>query len=128
MIDRKTREELNALSKEVFRASSRWQKFVDNGVSELLTEEVTELVPGEKEGDEPTERKVKIPVKRADGAHQYFVKRYTVDEVRTLMLDLKKKQDEFREQIRLMQEEQKKQKEQQELQDKVNEATAGSAL
>jgi hypothetical protein len=128
MIDRKTRDELSALSKEVFGASSRWQKLMNDGVQELLTEEVTELVPGEKEGDEPTERKVWVPVKRSDGALQYSIKRYTLEEVHAYMLDLKKKFEEFQEQVRKIQEEAKKKKEQEELEKALQVQASGSAL
>jgi hypothetical protein len=128
MVDRKTREELSALSKEVFGASSRWQKLINNGTPELVTEEVTELVPGEKEEDEPTERKVNVPVKRKDGAHQYQLKRHTVDSVREYMLVLKKKQEEFRAMIEKYQEEARKKQEQEKLEKSLQEEAGGSAL
>jgi len=95
-LNRKTREELNALSKEVFGASSRWQKYLESGTQELLVEEVSEIVPGAKEGDPDTERKVQTPVKREDGAMQFYTKHYTVEDVRTLMVERKVKLDEFK--------------------------------
>jgi len=72
------RQELNALSKECFGASSRWQKFVNNGVLE------------------PYEREREVMVPRANGEivkktfkdKKSVVRHYTVEEVRNLMADL----------------------------------------
>lgn len=78
-MDRNTREELNSLSKEVFGSSSRWQKFVNKGVSE----------PFERD------REVMIPkangqfVKKTFTDKKSIVRRYSVEEVRKLMVDIK---------------------------------------
>lgn len=77
-MDRKTREELNQLSKEAFGASSKWQKLVNRGVPE------------------PYERKREVVIPRANGElvtktftdHKYINKHYTVDEVRKVMTDI----------------------------------------
>lgn len=126
-LTRAEREELNALSKEVFGASSRWQKLVNKGYSKVITEEVTELVPGEKEGDEPTERKVQVPVKTASGAIQSKTEYYNVDTVKTLMLDLKARRDAYLEAVKKAQEEQKAEQEKQALEKKISEEATGSA-
>lgn len=77
-MNRKTREELNEMSKKVFGTSSRWQKIVNNGIAE------------------PYERDRKVMVPRANGTlvekvfvdKKSVVKHYTVDEVRKLMQDI----------------------------------------
>ncbi len=91
-ITRKEREELNALSKEVFNVSSKWQKFF-KGVPELVTKTVKETVPGDK-GAPDTEKEVVVPV-LLDGAKQYKVRAYSVDECRKLLLDAKRQRDEY---------------------------------
>lgn len=90
MVDRKTRLELNALSKDVFGVSSKWQKLVEKGYLEEVTEEVTETVPAEKEGDAPTTKTVRVPVLTASGGKQSVLKRYTVDSVREFLLERQK--------------------------------------
>lgn len=96
MVDRKTRLELNALSKDVFGVSSKWQKLVEKGYLEEVTEEVTETVPAEKEGDAPTTKTVRVPVLTASGGKQSVLKRYTVETVREFLLERKKTLDTLR--------------------------------
>jgi len=127
-IDRQTKDELNALSKEVFGASSRWQKLIGNGYTELVTEEVEEVVPAEKEGEEPTTRKVRVPLKNAAGMHQSVIKYHTVESVREYMLDRKKMLDQIRAQIKKQQDEARAKKEQEELTKKVHDDLQGSAV
>lgn len=119
-IDRKTREELAALSLEVYGTSSKWKKFVETGYVELLTEDINEIVPG-VDGAPDTQRTVKTPLRRKDGAYQSVVKYHTIDSIREVML-------ERREQIAKIKEIQKKLKEQKELNKKVQESAGGSAL
>lgn len=127
-LTRAEREELNALSKDVFGASSRWQKLVTDGVSELVTEEVTELVPGEKEGDEATTRQVQVPVKFGNNGNISRVKHYTVDSIREFMTARKKQLDEIRAAIKKQQEEARAKQEQEQLTKKVHEDLQGSAI
>lgn len=104
-IDREIREELNALSKEVFGVSGRWKKLLEFGTNELVTKTVTETIPGENGEPDKTEE-----VKVADtlrGANQYQHKTYTLDEVRELLLNLKKNRDEIRAKMKEMQEKRK---------------------
>lgn len=80
-MDRKTREELNTLSKEVFGTSSRWKKIMDNGV----------LEPYERE------REVLIPtangrlLKKTFTDKKTVVRHYSLKEVRDLMNELLEK-------------------------------------
>jgi predicted translin family RNA/ssDNA-binding protein len=127
MVNRQTREELNALSQEVFGASSRWQKLLNNGYAQLVTEEIDEVVPGEN-GEPDTTKKVEVPVKRADGALQYTTEYHTVDSVREYMLDLKKKQEEMRALIAKMQEEKRQKENQKKLEEAVQQDIGGNAL
>lgn len=126
-LTRTEREELNSLSKEVFGASSRWQKLVNKGYSKMVMEKVTELVPGEKEEDEPTTREVDVPVKTSFGALQSTQERHTVDSVRELMLRLKKQLDEYRARMEQLQAEAKAKKEAEDLAAKLQEEVGGSA-
>ena len=98
-ISRAERKELDLLSKDIFGSSGRWQKLVDKGYDEMVTEEVEETVPAEKEGEEPTKRTVKVPVLNAQGAHQFVRKYYTIESVLEFMVEQKKQLDEVRAQI-----------------------------
>lgn len=77
-MDRKTREELNTLSKEVFGTSSRWQKLVNGGVSEPYEREREVMVP----------RANGTVVKKTFTDKKSVVRRMTVEEVTKLMKDL----------------------------------------
>lgn len=127
-IGRAEREELNALSKEVFGASSRWQKLVNNGYGKLLTEEVTELVPGKTDEEESTERKTQVPLRRADGAMQSVQEYHTVESVKAFMLERKAQIDAFRAQLKKMQEEQQAKKDKEALLQKVHDELHGSSI
>lgn len=126
-IPRQTREELNALSKEVFGVPSRWQKLLRNGSKYLVTKKTTEEVPG-KDGEAPTTKEIEVPVLTEYGAKQYRQKYYTVDDIRTLLLEAKAKMDEMRATVKKQQEEQAALKAKQELEDKIKEDAQGSAL
>jgi DNA replication protein DnaC len=133
-VDKKTRLELNALSKEVFGTSSRWTKLIDQGYDEILTEEVVESTPSEVEGEAPTETKTQVPVALATNSYKFTRKRLTLENIKEYMLEQKKRTEEIMAQIQKLHaeefarrqkaEEEKKAKEQaQELTDKF----AGSA-
>lgn len=124
------REQLNALSKEVYGASSRWCKLVDKGRLEIQTEEVTEVVPAEKEGEADTTRKVKIPLRYNDSPKTviYAKRRLTLDEVEAEMIERKAQIDAFKAAIAKAQEEERKAKEQAQLEKNVAEHLTGSAL
>lgn len=106
-ISKKERLELNALSTEVFGTSSRWQKFVDKGYKEMVTEDKIEIVPPAKEGDEPTTKTVQVPVLTEFGSKRFGIKRYTVESIKEFMLKLKKQMDDIRALIQKQQEERK---------------------
>lgn len=80
------RQELNALSKQVFGTTSRWQKLVNKGVAE------------------PFERDREVMVPRADGTlvkktftdKKYVLKHYSVEEVEKLMTDVLKAREELK--------------------------------
>jgi len=83
------RNELDGLSKTLFGSSSQWQKLVDKGYDELVTEEVEETVPAEKEGEEPAKRMVKVPVLSPGGSKQYIRKYHTLESVVEFMKEQK---------------------------------------
>ena len=124
-LNRTQREELKALSQEVFGAANRWQKLVEHGYQEPLTETATEYVPGEKEDDEGTIRQVQVPVKHEGKIPMQVTKRYTVDSIREYMLERKKTLDLIKEQMKKNQEEAKAKEA---LLKKVSEELQGSAV
>lgn len=127
MVDRKTRLELDALSKDVFGASSRWQKLINKGYTELVTKEVTETVPAEKEGDAPTTKQVQVPVLTEFGAKQSVVKYHTVESVREFLLKQKATLDQIRDMMKQQHEEALAKKATEENAKKLNEEFSGSA-
>lgn len=126
-MDYKTKQELNALSKEVFGVSSRWEKLVTKGYTELVTEEVEETIPAEKEGDEPTVSKVSKPLLTKSGGVQSVTKRHTTASVKELMLKLKEGRDAYLAKVKKIQEEQKAAQEKLELAKRINQESGGSA-
>src|SRR5580693_10476931 len=98
-ITRAERKELDLLSKDIFGSSSRWQKLINKGYDEMVTEEVEETVPAEKEGEEPTKRMVKVPVLAPNGTHKFVRKYHTIESVLEFMVEQKKQLDIVRAQI-----------------------------
>lgn len=127
MISKELKEELKALSKELFGSSSKYQKLLDHGTSELVTEEVTEYVPGETDEDEGFTRQVKVPVKR-NGMNIHTIKRVTPEELKLLLLEMKAQKDAFMEQMKKIQEEARVKKETEEQQKKIAQELSGSAI
>lgn len=126
-MNRNTRKELDPLSKEVFGSSSRWQKLVSKGHPELLTQEVEEPVPSDKEGGTVEIRKVQVPLKTATGANQYYTKHYTVESIREYMLNQRAMMDQIRAQIKKMNEEAKAKREAEEKAQRLIDEASGSA-
>jgi hypothetical protein len=93
-VERKIREELNALSKEVFGVSSKWMSLLEHGEVVPVTETITETIPGENGQPDRTET-AQVPKLNKGGSRDYTVKRYTVDEVKEKLLALKKNRDEL---------------------------------
>ena len=81
-MDRNTRETLNKLSKEVFGSSSKWQKLVNDGFVETFTREREAMIPG-KNG----------PRMKTFTDEKLVTRRYTVEEVTQVMLDILKKRN-----------------------------------
>lgn len=126
-LTREQREEFKALSKEVFGSSSRYEKLMIRGYDELITEEISEIVPGE-DGKPDTERMVKVPVKRADGALQYAKKYHTADSVMAYMKQCKITLDLFKAQMAAKEANEKAAKEQEEANKQAHQELGGSAV
>lgn len=126
-LPKEEREELSALSKEVFGTRSQWQKMVTKGYSELLTRKTSEVVPGEN-GAEPTTRQIDVPILTPHGSKQYITKYHTAETVKTYMLGLKKHRDDIMAMIQKQNEERKAKEEQAKLLKEVQTEHSGSAL
>jgi hypothetical protein len=126
-INRKQRKELDALSKEVFGTSSRWQKVVDKGYVELLTEEKEVEYPSPT-GGENVKNTERVPVLNSFGAKQIKRIYHTVDSIKEYMLEQKKAMDNVRAQIAQIQEQERKKKEQEALISQTLNDAAGRAI
>lgn len=118
------RKELEALSKEVFGSSTKYKKFMEQGFQELVTEEIDDIVPSTKDGEPDTVKKVKVPVKRADGALQYVTKYHTKESIRLFMLIGKEQIDKLKADI----ERKKQEEEAKKTAERVQEDVGGSAV
>lgn len=128
-LTREEKNELNALSKDVYGASSRWQKLINKGYTKLFTEETTEYVPNaEDETKEGTTRKVQVPIKRKDGALQSVMTYHTVDSIKAEMIDRKAKLDEIRAILKKQQDEARTKQEQEDLSKKIHQELGGTAV
>lgn len=124
--------ELEALSKEVFNAKSRYVTLMTKGEVVPVTETVTEYVPGE-DGAEGTTKEVQAPVyahNATRGKKSVILKTvvHTVESVRELMLERKRQQDAFRAMIAKMQADQKAAAEQAKRKKEVQDKLSGSAI
>lgn len=126
-LSRDNRKALDALSLEVFGSSSKWQKLVNDGAVQILTEKKTETIPG-VDGAPDTTQEVDIPLLRADGAMQSVLKRYTPESAEKLMLEMKDRRDKVLAMINAQEEEKKAKAAQEALQKKIQEDLAGSAV
>jgi hypothetical protein len=127
-LSKRQRDEMNQLSKDVFGASSRWQKLVGKGYQKLITEKKKEMVPAEKEGEAPTEQEIDVAVKRADGALQYTNERYTTESIREYMVERKKQLDFIRAEIKRQQDELKAKEAQSKATDQALREASGTAI
>lgn len=84
-MNRNDRETLNKLSKEVFGSSSKWQKLVNDGFTDTMTRDREAMIPS-KNG----------PQMKTFVDKKLVNRRYTVEEVTQLMLDVLKKRNEDR--------------------------------
>jgi hypothetical protein len=111
-LTRAEREEMKALSKEVFGSSSRWAKFVDKGVTQKVTKKVSEEVTKEDGTKETVEKVVPVHLRVGHHNHEYSVHKYfTVSEVKAMMLERKAQLEQIREQIAQQQAEAKQKQE-----------------
>jgi hypothetical protein len=92
-LTREQREELNALSKELMGTPSRWQKLLERGYYETVTEEKDEEVPGEN-GAPSTTRKVQVP-KLEHGMVVRTIKHHTYESLLSMLTAMKKSRDEM---------------------------------
>ena len=118
---------LNALSKEVFGASSRWQKLVNKGFTQVVTEESKEMTPTEADPSVLEEKIVTVPVRAKSGGIVSTTKRHTVESVYKLMLDLKARRDAYLARVKAHREAQEKLKAEEALRKSVQEQISGSA-
>lgn len=124
-VDKETREELTALSKEVFGSTTKWKKILDEGTIELVTRKTTQKVKNAAGIEEDQE--ITVPV-LMNGVRQFTSKYFTLETLKEFMLDLKVKRDEF---VKMIEEQQKAQKEAAEkakLAESINSDAGGSAL
>lgn len=121
------RQELNSLSKEVYGASSRWHKLVNQGYAKLTTKEVSEFVPN-TETKEVTETKVTVPNLRPDGAKMSVQTRHTVGSVKAEMLDRKAKLNEIRAIMKKQRDDANAKRETEKLANRVHEELSGTAV
>lgn len=128
MISKKERLELDALSKEVFGASSRWQKLVTKGYEEAVMEDKEETLPVDEKGEGGGTKTVKVPVQATkNGGVKYVRKYHTEDSVRGYMLHQKKMFEEIRAQIKKHQEDVKAQRAEEARIKQLNDENSGSA-
>lgn len=125
-ISREFRMELNALSKEVFGVSSRWQTILKKGTSQLVTKKVIETVPG-KEGEEPTTKEVDQAVLTPHGAKVFVQKYPTLEELHETMLNYKIQLDAIKAQMKKQEEEKIAKEAEEKAIQTVKEAAQGTA-
>ena len=124
MYNREQKEELDALSQAVFGSRSRWRKMVEVGVPELIQEDTTRL---NRDGTSETVKTAKLYVGPNGGELPHSVlKRYTLEEAKQHMIDLKAKREAFFEMIKKQQEEAQKAKEAEEAKKAVETASGSS--
>ena len=126
-ITRELREELKALSKEIFGVSSKWHTMLEKGTVQLVTRRVKETVPG-KEGEEPTVTEKDVPVLTASGATQSIEKRYTVKEIHNILLSLKAQIEAHKAEEKRQQDEKAAQEAEHKALKHVHESAHGSAV
>lgn len=126
-IPRQERDELNALSKELFGSANKWRNLVEKGYTEPVTRMIKEEVPGEN-GAESTFKESRVFLLTESGGKQSVIKYHTVESVKALMLEFKVKKDAYIAESLKKQEEEKAKKEKDEHQKTVHRALAGSAI
>lgn len=125
---REQRDQLKALSTEVFGASSKYQKFFET--KELVTRKEEQPILDEKGNplESGATQTVDVPVLSKSGLKQYRMKYRSVEEVIELLQDFKAKRDTFLAEMQAKKEAAKKKQEEIENAIKVGEQLTGSAL
>jgi hypothetical protein len=125
-ISNEVKAELNALSKEIFGSTSKWRKMMELGVPEVVTEDTTKLKIVEGKEEKETVKTTVMHVGPNGGELPLNrLKRYTVDEVRSFMLEVKEKQEQIRAMIKRIEEQKKAQENHRQA---VAEAVTGSSV
>lgn len=125
-MSREVREELKALSKVVFGASSKWTRLME--YNQPLMTKITETVPGENgEPDTVTEKEVPLLVPGTK-VRQSVRKYRSADEILVLLRDFKAKIDVFNQEQAAVRMEAAVKKQQEELEKKVQSELAGSSI
>lgn len=121
-IDRQAREQLKALSKEIFGSSSKWQTILSKGTTELLTKTETQ-VDGTGQSFETV-----VPVLNANGTKNFYQKYYTLETLTEYLLSLKIKRDEFLAKMAKQKEDDRLKAETAKLLEQTKQELTGSAL
>ena len=122
------KEELEALSKEVFNSTSRYATLLRDGEVVPETYTATEYVPDEN-GGEGTTRVVQVPVLVHNSKSPVLkVVRHTYTTVKALMVEIKDKQDRFRAMMKKMEDDKTAALYQLQLKQDVQKALGGSAV
>lgn len=141
------RAELERLSTKVFSRfnpftgtfspgpSSRWQTLLKRGTTELVTEEVTEYVPEEKneageviKAEEMVKHQQPVKYMGAEKSTISTVKRFTVQSLIAELKEREVKHDEFVAKLEQAKKEQEEKRKQELLAKQVQESVGGSAL
>jgi hypothetical protein len=123
---REQREQMKALSLEIFGASSKWQKLYKYDAALTLTK--TETIPG-VDGAEDTTKEVEVPLYVEGTKVKQFERKYrTTQEVLDLLLSFKAKRDEYLANMRKLQAEALAKRKADEERKKIEQELAGSAL
>ena len=125
-MDRKTREELNQLSKEVFGSSSKWRKFVDSGELLPVMETVKVL---DAQTEEVKEEQRQLIHHGPNGGEQakFEIKRHTPESIKERMILMLAQREQVRQMIEKLQKEEAEKKAKEEA-NKTVASVSGSAV
>lgn len=123
---REQRDQMKALSQEIFGASSKWQKLYKYDAALTLTK--TETVPG-VDGAPDTTKEVEVPLYVEGTKVKQFERKYrTTQEVLDLLLSFKAKRDEYLANMKKLQAEALAKRKADEERKKLEQELSGSAL
>jgi hypothetical protein len=133
-LDNQTREELEALSLEVFNSASRYKTLMTKGEVVPVTITTTEYIPAVLNEDgtvaSPEETKEVQVAEKIGNTNSVKLKvvRHTVESVRALMLERKRQLDGFRAMMAKMEADKKAEADKAKLQQAVQNELGGSAI